>query len=71
MNKTSCSKAEAKAKDLIFKAKTKTKATTFKAKGKTTNYCKRQRLLLKQSTALHYGNAEAMINVGRCILTNV
>ena len=42
------------AKDLIFKAK-------------ATNYHKSQHLLLKQSTALHYGNADAMINMSRAV----
>ena len=50
-SKTKAEKDRAKAKDLIFKANAK--ATTFKAKTKATNYCKGQRLLLKQSTALH------------------
>jgi len=56
-----------KAKDLIFKAKSK--ATTFKAKA--TNYHKRQHVLFKQSTVLHYGNADAMMNVSRCILKTI
>jgi len=68
VNKASGSKAErykTKDKNLIFKAKD----TTFKAKA--TNYRKKQHLLSKQSTALHYGNADAMLNVSRCILKNV
>jgi len=58
VNKASGSKAKA----TIFKIKTK---------AKTTNYCKRQHLLLKQSTALYYGNADAMINMSHCILKNI
>ena len=36
-----------------------------------TKYRKRQHLLLKQSTVLHYGNADAMTNVSCCILKKV
>jgi len=62
VNKASGSKVAKmyKAKDSIFKA------TTFKAKAK--NYSKRQHLLLKQSTAIHYGYADGMINMRCCIL---
>jgi len=45
------------------------KAKIFKAMA--TNFRKRQHLLLKQSTALHYGNADTMINVNHCILKKV
>jgi len=42
-------------------SKAMSKAKKYKAKVKVTNY----HLLLKQSTALHYGNAVATINVSR------
>jgi len=50
----------------------KANSNKYKAKDMIfTHYCKRQHLLLKQSTIIHYGNADAMVNVSRCILKNV